>query len=293
MAGMLKGALLVWMDVEMGHQDDFDAWYNRQHLFERIAVPGFLTGRRWQAVRGSPRFLATYDTVAPEALQGEEYRRRLENPTPWTLRVMPRFRNTIRGVCAITARRGSGAGGCIATLRLSPAASQREPLRQWLSSQGLGQIAELPGIVTAYLCEAVQPGASRSRTAEQELRKEPDRERGLGNPHRRHSGGCRGRRGRPPAIRREGIRRGRGLGSGTGRVPLSVRSSADGCRALLIHPIHWQDAMVPLGRAAPGASRRECAGWRLAAAKRRGMNSAIPQPACSRYPPERRNFWKA
>lgn len=175
MAGMLKGALLVWMDVEMGHQDDFDAWYNRQHLFERIAVPGFLTGRRWQAVRGSPRFLATYDTVAPEALQGEEYRRRLENPTPWTLRVMPRFRNTIRGVCAITARRGSGAGGCIATLRLSPAASQREPLRQWLSSQGLGQIAELPGIVTAYLCEAVQPGASRSRTAEQELRKEPDR----------------------------------------------------------------------------------------------------------------------
>jgi hypothetical protein len=175
MNGKPKGALLVWMDIESGHEEDFDHWYNRQHLFERIAVPGFLTGRRWQAVSGTPQFLATYETAALETLQGEEYLRRLENPTPWTLRVMPRFRNTIRGVCAITARCGSGTGGCIATLRLSPAAAQREPLRHWASDQGLPHSVKLPGIMSAYVCESIQSGASRARTAEQELRREPDR----------------------------------------------------------------------------------------------------------------------
>ncbi len=175
MAKMAQGMLVVWMDIEPAVRDDFDAWYNREHLFDRITVPGFMTGRRWQAVRGAPEFLATYETAAPATMQGEEYRRRLEHPTPWTHRVMPGFRNTIRGVCGITARCGTGSGGTVATLRFSPAAAQREPLHHWLTERGLPQIAELPGVMTAYLSEAVQPGVTRSRTAEQVLRKEPDR----------------------------------------------------------------------------------------------------------------------
>jgi len=174
MPGQARGMLLVWMDMAPDHQDDFHAWYNRDHLPERIALPGFRTGRRWQAVKGAPEFMAAYELDDPAATAAPEYRERLEHPTAWTRRVMPHFRNTLRGVCAITARVGMGSGGFAATLRLAPPAAQREGLRLWLTAEGLPALMKLSGIVGALLVEAVPEGAPRTPTAEQKLRAEPD-----------------------------------------------------------------------------------------------------------------------
>ena len=35
--------LLVMMDVEEGHEAEFDRWYNEEHLPERMEIPGYVS----------------------------------------------------------------------------------------------------------------------------------------------------------------------------------------------------------------------------------------------------------
>ena len=48
-----QGILAIWNDVRAGHETEFDAWFQSEHLLERLAVPGFLFGRRHEAISGS------------------------------------------------------------------------------------------------------------------------------------------------------------------------------------------------------------------------------------------------
>jgi hypothetical protein len=175
MAESSKGMLLVWVDIAQPEQDDFNEWYDREHLHDRVSVPGFLNGRRFQALSGGPEFLAVYETREPATFTSAAYQDRLQHPTPWTHRVMPHFRNTIRGVCEQTVRAGHGTGGILATLRLSPAAARRRALRQWLAESGLPRIAGLPGVVAAALAEGIADPSVKAPTSEVIMRGGPDR----------------------------------------------------------------------------------------------------------------------
>ena len=59
------GVLAVWTDARAENDAAFNDWYNRAHLPERTGHPGFLNGRRYKAISGSPRYLALYDTESP------------------------------------------------------------------------------------------------------------------------------------------------------------------------------------------------------------------------------------
>ena len=86
-----KGFLLVVMDVPPAFEEEFNAWYDMEHLPERLAVPGFETGLRFVCLSGHPRYLAMYDLARPEVLQTPEYLQvSFGNSTPWTLRVLQR-----------------------------------------------------------------------------------------------------------------------------------------------------------------------------------------------------------
>ena len=60
---MAEGMLVVWTDVDPAGEDDFEEWYNREHVNERAAIKGFLSGHRYRAIRGRPRYLALYEIV--------------------------------------------------------------------------------------------------------------------------------------------------------------------------------------------------------------------------------------
>ena len=81
--------LVVFTDVAVEHDSDFNAWYNQEHLPERLSAPGFLDGARYEALRGGPRYLAVYELESVEALQSDEYLRQRGNPTEWSRRVSP------------------------------------------------------------------------------------------------------------------------------------------------------------------------------------------------------------
>ena len=93
--------LVVYADVDIEHDAEFNAWYNEEHLPERLSAPGFLDGARYQAIKGGPRYLAVYELESVETLQSAEYRWRSENPTGWTKRMSPNIigRDTVRSVC--------------------------------------------------------------------------------------------------------------------------------------------------------------------------------------------------
>ena len=60
--------LVVFTDIDTKHDADFNAWYNQEHLPERLSAPGFLDAARYEAVRGGPRYLAVYELMSVETL---------------------------------------------------------------------------------------------------------------------------------------------------------------------------------------------------------------------------------
>ena len=73
-----------------GMEEEFNAWYDTEHLAERLAITGFRSARRWVAdgAPGEGKYLATYELDAPYVLHSPEYLARFEAATPWTRRCL-------------------------------------------------------------------------------------------------------------------------------------------------------------------------------------------------------------
>lgn len=87
-----RGLLLTLTEPPPAMEDEFNAWYDDEHLPERLAIPGFRSARRWVAEGrpGDGKYLATYELDSPEVLRSSEYLARFENPTPWSRRCLDR-----------------------------------------------------------------------------------------------------------------------------------------------------------------------------------------------------------
>jgi hypothetical protein len=112
------GFLAIWSDVEPDHLTDYRHWLTREHTTERVTTKGFLGVRVFRAMRADiVRFFILYELESPEVLDGPAYLARLNAPTPWSQRTMPRLGNFIRGGGVMTARAGRGEGSTIVALR--------------------------------------------------------------------------------------------------------------------------------------------------------------------------------
>jgi len=88
-----KGFLLVLMQPPPTLEDEFNAWYDTEHLAERLAVPGFETALRYVCLDGAPKYMAMYDMRSPGVLDSPEYLRVSHgNLSPWSKRVTSRVR---------------------------------------------------------------------------------------------------------------------------------------------------------------------------------------------------------
>ena len=145
-----KGMLITSMDVDPADEQDFNLWYDREHLAERVGIDGFLEARRWIAERGARR-----NTSAPirptrfEALSSPAYKKVLANQTEWSKKHISRFQNFGRVVGRITASRGQGRGAALGVVRLRPGAEDGKALRTRLRE--LLDPGMLPGIISLHL----------------------------------------------------------------------------------------------------------------------------------------------
>lgn len=119
---MTTGVLAIWNDCAQGHEAAYEAWYMREHLPERLGLPGFRRGRRYVAVRPGPEFFTYYETDRPEVLGTADYLDRVGDPTPMTRQMMTSvFLNMNRTVCRVVGRAGYARGAFSAVLRMTSA----------------------------------------------------------------------------------------------------------------------------------------------------------------------------
>jgi hypothetical protein len=151
MAG--KGMLLTSMDIDASDEAEFNRWYDREHLEERVAIDGFLEARRYVAEEGSmPKYLSLYSTETFEVLDSPAYRAALANQTDWSKTNIGRFKNMIRGVARITISRGKGRGAWLGVLRLRPVRGNEDELR--LRLRDALDPHGLDGVISMHLLES-------------------------------------------------------------------------------------------------------------------------------------------
>ena len=54
-----KGMLLTSMNIDAADEPEFNRWYDREHLEERVAMPGFLEARRYVALTATRNISAS------------------------------------------------------------------------------------------------------------------------------------------------------------------------------------------------------------------------------------------
>lgn len=164
MAAAQHGILAIWNDVRAGREAEFEQWFQGEHLAERLAVPGFLFGRRHAAISGASQYFNFYLTESPDVLTSRPYLERLDNPTPMTRRVMSEiFVNMNRTVCHRSVRRGQFRGVYAVTLRFNDAPDHSALVAQ------LDELVRDPAVARGEIWTAVDPG-SQPVSAEEKLR---------------------------------------------------------------------------------------------------------------------------
>jgi len=155
-------AIAIWSEIDPGMLPEHDAWHSGEHLAERIAIPGFIRGRRTAAVdaaTAAQRFIL-YEIESIATATSPAYVERLNNPTPWSRKIMVMHRLN-RTLCRVVASEGFGVGAHLLTLRLSRAAQ--------LAGE-IAAVARAPGVVGAHLLRK-DAHTVRPLTGEEKLRR--------------------------------------------------------------------------------------------------------------------------
>jgi hypothetical protein len=117
-----EGMLAIWSDVAPEAETDYLHWLTREHTLERVTTDGFLSVRVFRAMDFDlRRYFIVYRLQSAAALSGDDYVGKLNNPTPWSQRIMPTLKNFVRGGGSVTASAGTGHGGFAAALLLDDA----------------------------------------------------------------------------------------------------------------------------------------------------------------------------
>ena len=138
----------MWHGITAEGEAEYNQWHTREHMPERLAIPGSLVGRRsvdWSLDRH--RYFTSYAGRTLEVFRSEAYLARLNAPTAWSERIQPHFRNFIRAACETVHTSGRGIGGALATVRVD-----------FAEGGEAGFAASAPEVDNQY-----DPGAGRQR----------------------------------------------------------------------------------------------------------------------------------
>jgi hypothetical protein len=148
-----QAVIAIWNGIAPETRDEFYRWHLQAHMPERVGIPGFRRGRRYRAADEgtAPEFFTLYEVDSFEILEGQDYRRRLDHPTPWTEKATAHFRDTARGLARVVMSVGLGSGGAMATLRFKVDGDGVEPPASLIHSAT--DVARLPQVTGIHVCK--------------------------------------------------------------------------------------------------------------------------------------------
>lgn len=135
--------LALFNDFDPARDDEYNEWHSREHVPQRLAVPGILRARRY-VDRGDARFpyFTLYEMESAATMQSQPYLHLLDHPTVWSAKMRPGFRQFLRIPCEGLASCSEGIAGAIGTWVLEGAGADWSALCE--------RIAQLPGITGAH-----------------------------------------------------------------------------------------------------------------------------------------------
>ncbi|SPB15805.1 hypothetical protein NOV72_03011 [Caballeronia novacaledonica] len=163
------GLLAIWSTIATETEVDYLHWLTREHIFERVGVPGFLSGRVFKRRDRSPsEYLMLYELASADVMSSDGYLARLNAPTPWTQKIMPALMHFRRGGGVThTANHGRAYGTHIAVARFED--SMPEALVGLAGQKMLDDVVGLDWIVAARAM-AVKTDATSIATREKSMR---------------------------------------------------------------------------------------------------------------------------
>jgi hypothetical protein len=159
------GAVAIWHNLLPEAKGEFYQWHAREHMPERVAIPGFNRGRRYRSVNGEPEFFNLYEADFPKTVGGEDYLNALNNPTDWTRKVVSCFRDVARSTCAVAYSDGVGDGGYIRTICLTDGEQVIGKLAALIPQEGVSAVHFLVADVATSNIITTEKAARADATA--------------------------------------------------------------------------------------------------------------------------------
>jgi len=162
MEALSKIVYITATEPEPDWEEEFNRWYDEEHIPNLRGVPGYLSARRYIAVEGEPKYMAFYEIASMDAYRSPEHDR-LAN-TPWTERMRPHFKG--RGMAFYEqvfpaegvlqgASWGAPEGGFL-TVRLDVAPEHEQDFNAWYDQEHLAALAGVPGVIAVRRFRAIQ-----------------------------------------------------------------------------------------------------------------------------------------
>ena len=157
------GLMMVWVDVPSEHEDEFNHWYNEEHLPELLAVPGVLNAARYEAVMSGPKHLACYELQTPSVVDTDAFTSR--KPTEWAQKIGPRVigSNLINNVYEMihpanlsTDISGSDMAQALQIGRMDIAPENSDEWNKWYSGVYVPNYEKVPGCIRGRRWKAVK-----------------------------------------------------------------------------------------------------------------------------------------
>ena len=164
MQALSKTVYITATDPEPAWEEEFNRWYDVEHIPNLLGVPGYLSARRYIAVEGEPKYMAFYEIASMDAFRSQEHDRAAN--TPWTDRVRPHY--TGRGMTfydqifpAEGVLRGPAWGsesGGLLTVRLDVAPEHEQDFNNWYDQEHLAALSAVPGVIAVRRFRATDGG---------------------------------------------------------------------------------------------------------------------------------------
>jgi hypothetical protein len=147
------GLLIASFNTRNCAADEFDDWYDTEHLPDRMRVPGFLTLERWTGVDDPNVALAIYDLQSVEVLESSQYLAiGPNNLSPWSRRLLPKCERILRFVGEQIAPGNviapQGAGGLL-FMGFNLIDGAADDYAEWMDREHLPRLARVPGVLCA------------------------------------------------------------------------------------------------------------------------------------------------
>ncbi len=154
MVGKSMGFLGGGFDFSKAAEDEFNDWYDTEHIPERLRIAGFINAVRWLGAANPKISLAIYDLESLDVLSTPEYRGvSPENFSPWSKRILLgqctrlcRFTCEQMGAADQTAPDAAG-GLLVFATNVAPEAEAE--FNAWYDTEHIPQLAAVPGVLRA------------------------------------------------------------------------------------------------------------------------------------------------